>query len=87
MTTRQFIALVAGAAGTLAFLAVSLWLLVFGGYFPDNERLVFVSIALAPVAMAAAMVGYGVWWLAMFILSLFLGNRRFTEELNDQDSR
>ena len=31
-----------------------------------------VKVALAPVIMLAVMVGYAVWWLVLFVLSLFL---------------
>ncbi len=47
-------------------------LLVFGGYYSGNELIVFVSLALAPVLMAAVMLGYAVWWLVLFLLSLIL---------------
>jgi hypothetical protein len=76
MTGRQIIALAAGAIATvIAFVAVML-LLIFGGYYSGNELLFFVSIALAPVLMIAVMVGYAVWWLVMFLLSLFLPDLR-----------
>ena len=72
MTGRQIIALAAGGITTvIAFVAV-MALLIFGGYYAGNELLFFVSIALAPVLMIAVMVGYAVWWLVMFLLSLFL---------------
>jgi hypothetical protein len=76
MTGRQIIALAAGGITTvIAFVAV-MALLIFGGYYAGNELLFFVSIALAPVLMIAVMVGYAVWWLVMFLLSLFLPDLR-----------
>jgi hypothetical protein len=72
MTITQTIALVAGAVTTVVTFCIAMWLLIFGGLFPDNERLVFVSIALGPVAMFAVMAGYAVWWLVMFVLTLVL---------------
>jgi hypothetical protein len=72
MAPRQAIALAAGAVTTVVVFILALALLFFGGYFGDHERLVYVSIALGPVAMFAVMVGYAVWWLVLFVLSLFL---------------
>jgi hypothetical protein len=72
MAPRGIIALTAGAVTTVVVFILAMALLFFGGYFADHERLVFVSIALGPVAMLAVMVGYAVWWLVLFILSLFL---------------
>jgi hypothetical protein len=48
-----------------------MWLLAFGGYFSDTEVMIFVSIGLGPVAMLAVIAGYAVWWLLVFLLSLF----------------
>jgi hypothetical protein len=76
MTGRQIIALAAGAITTVIAFVVAMALLIFGGYYTGNELLVFVSIALAPVLMVAVMVGYAVWWLVMFLLSLFLPDLR-----------
>lgn len=72
MNARQIIALAAGAAMTVIAFVAAIMLLIFGGFYPDNELLVFVSIALAPVAMFAVMAGYTVWWLVLFLLTLFL---------------
>jgi hypothetical protein len=72
MTPRQAIALTAGAVTTVVVFILAMALLYFGGYFSDRERLFYVSIALGPVAMFAVMVGYAVWWLVLFVLSLFL---------------
>jgi hypothetical protein len=47
-----------------------MWLLLFGGMFPDKDRLTLASIALGPVAMFAVMAGYAVWWIVMLILHL-----------------
>ncbi len=76
MTGRQIIALAVGAITTVIAFVAAMALLIFGGYYTGNELLVFVSIALAPVLMVAVMVGYAVWWLVMFLLSLFLPDLR-----------
>jgi hypothetical protein len=72
MTSRQIIALAAGGITTVIAFVAAMLLLIFGGYYSGNELLVFVSIALAPVLLVAVMIGYAVWWLVMFLLSLFL---------------
>ena len=72
MAPRRIIALTAGAVTTVVAFILAMALLLFGGSFAGHERLILVSIALAPVAMFAVMVGYAVWWLVLFILSLFL---------------
>ena len=76
MTSRQIIALAAGGITTVIAFVAAMLLLIFGGYYSGNELLVFVSIALAPVLMVAVMIGYAVWWLVMFLLSLFLPDLR-----------
>ncbi|HMK37200.1 MAG TPA: hypothetical protein VK463_19155 [Desulfomonilaceae bacterium] len=70
MTLRRNIALVAGTITTLAAFSAGMALLVFGGFFADNEVIIYASIALGPVAMASVMAGYAVWWLVLFFLSL-----------------
>lgn len=72
MTGRQIIALTAGTITMVAAFVAAMALLIFGGYYGGNDLIVFVSIALAPVLLVAVMVGYAVWWLVMFLLSLFL---------------
>ncbi len=72
MSPRRIISLVFGGAATLATMVVALWLLVYGGLYQGGERIIFVSIALAPVVLASVMVGYGVWWGVLFLLTLFL---------------
>ncbi|MFH1112308.1 MAG: hypothetical protein V1792_00165 [Pseudomonadota bacterium] len=70
MTIIRTIAAAAGAVTAIAAFCVSMWLLIFGGLFPNEERLVFVSIALGPVAVVAVMAGFAVWWFVMFFLTL-----------------
>ncbi len=72
MNGRRIVSLVFGGAATLATMVAALGLLVFGGLYQGGERLIIVSIALAPVVLVSAMVGYGVWWAVLFLLSLFL---------------
>ena len=76
MTTRAIVALAAGAVTTIVAFTAAMLLLIFGGYFADHERLVYVSIALGPVAMLAVMLGYAVWWMVLFLLSLVLSTER-----------
>jgi len=70
------VALAAGAVTAIAAFTAAMLLLTFGGYFADHERLVCVSIAIGPVAMLAVMIGYAVWWMVLFILSLVLTSER-----------
>jgi hypothetical protein len=72
MAPRRIIALTAGAVTSAVAFILPMALLLFEGSFAGHERLILVSFALAPVAMFAVMVGYAVWWLVLFILSLFL---------------
>ncbi|MDQ7783457.1 MAG: hypothetical protein RDU20_11285 [Desulfomonilaceae bacterium] len=83
MTITQTIALIAGALTAAVALCGALWLLIFGGLFPDEERLIFVSIALGPVIMFAVMAGYAVWWFVMFVLSLVLPREESAERPQD----
>ena len=85
MTRTRIIALTAGAITTLIVFVAAMWLLVFGGLFPEKHRLILVSIALGPVAMVSVMVGYAVWWLVMFVLSLFSPTGQSSREYGDQD--
>jgi hypothetical protein len=72
MSTRRWIALIAGAVVTFVVFALCMVLLIFGDYFAERDRVVLVSIALGPVAMISVMVGYAVWWGVLFILTLLL---------------
>lgn len=84
MTRTQVIALTAGALTALLVLGTALWLMIFGDVFPEKERLVMVFVALGPLAMCSVMVGYAVWWLVMFMLTLLgLHQKRQTD---DQES-
>jgi hypothetical protein len=69
------IALIVGAVVTLAVFVMAMAALIFGDYFSEKELLVYVSISLGPVAMISVMVGYAVWWLVIFLLTLFLPSR------------
>jgi NADH:ubiquinone oxidoreductase subunit 6 (subunit J) len=69
------IALIVGAVVTLTVFVLAMAALVFGDYFSERELLFYVSIALGPVAMISVMVGYAVWWLVVFLLTLFLPSR------------
>ncbi len=80
MTTRAIVALAAGAVTATVTFAAAMLLLIFGGYFAEHERLVCVSIAIGPVAMLAVMLGYAVWWMVLFLLSLILSTERPPED-------
>ena len=72
MTPRRIIATAAGAVATVASFAAGMALLIFGEVVASKDLLVFVSIALAPLILCAFMVGYAVWWLVLFVLTLVL---------------
>jgi len=76
MSNSRVIALAAGAFVTIAVFLTALALLIFFDYFEERYRIILVSIALGPVAMISVMVGYSVWWLVLFLLSLFLSDER-----------
>ncbi|MBM4326185.1 MAG: hypothetical protein FJ118_03385 [Deltaproteobacteria bacterium] len=71
MTWRHTTALITGAAVTVTAFTAAMALLIHGEIFPERDWLVMVSIALGPIAMLSVMVGYSVWWLVLFLLSLF----------------
>jgi uncharacterized BrkB/YihY/UPF0761 family membrane protein len=75
MTRTRLIALAVGAVATLAVFVLAMTAMIFGGYFSEKELLIYVSISLGPVAMVSVMVGYAVWWLVVFLLTLFLPSR------------
>jgi hypothetical protein len=72
MTARRIIALTAGAITALGSFTAGMALLLAGDYSSPGERIVFVSVALGPVAMLGAMLGYAVWWFVLFVLTLVL---------------
>jgi hypothetical protein len=76
MTRNRTIALIVWVAVTVAAFVIGMGLLIFGDYFAEKHRLIMVSIAIGPVAMVSAMVGYGVWWLVLLVLSLLLPEER-----------
>jgi hypothetical protein len=76
MTWRRNIALVAGTIATLAAFSTGMALLIFGGYFAHNEIIIYASIALGPIAMVSVIVGYAVWWLVLFFLSLAFSDHK-----------
>ena len=70
MEKRRAIALwVFGLVAAVVFV-VGMYLLVFGGYYKDEDRVVLVSIGIGPIAAFAVAVGYCAWWLVMFVLTL-----------------
>lgn len=83
MDTNRWIALVVGAVVTVTVFVVMMWWLLYGGVFPDKDKLILASIALCPVLMAAFIVGYAVWWGVMFLLALVRPTGQYKEEDNN----
>lgn len=75
MNYGRVIALAAGGLVAVLALGAGLGLLYFGGIVPEHDRLIVTSIALAPLAMVAVMIGYGVWWGMVFLFALFHSTR------------
>ncbi len=71
MSLRRTIALAIGAMVTLATFVALLAYIVHVVVVPEIDRLIVVSVALGPAAMISVMVGYGAWWMALFLLTLF----------------
>ncbi len=69
---RRTIALAIGTIITFSVFFAAIVLLVFGEYFSSRDMLVYLSIALGPVAMVSVMFGYAAWWLALFLMTLIL---------------
>lgn len=69
---RQTVALAIGTIITFSVFFAAIALLVFGEYFSNRDLLVYLSIALGPIAMVSVMVGYAAWWLALFLMTLIL---------------
>jgi len=76
MTRRWIIALTLGTITTVAAFAGGLWLIIAGGRYAGNELLVFVSMALAPLAAFAVVLGFAVWWLVTFLFHLLAPDQR-----------
>lgn len=74
MTRRQMIALIVGGVATLACFALIMALLAFGYVLAGSDRIIVMSVALGPAAMLAVVFGYAVWWMTLFILTLFAKN-------------
>lgn len=79
MAPRRIIALSAGGVTTIAVFVTAMALLFFGEYVAAHERLFYTFMALGPVAMLSVMVGYAVWWLVLFILTLILPSQKSPE--------
>ncbi|MBI5569863.1 MAG: hypothetical protein HY914_07960 [Desulfomonile tiedjei] len=80
MTPRRIIATAAGALATVVSFSAGLALLIFGNVISSAHLLVTISVALAPLILCAFMVGYAVWWLVLFILTLVLPEQGSPEE-------
>jgi hypothetical protein len=64
--------LIFGAITTFAIFAGAMWLAIFGGLVATEHTMLFISIALGPIAAVAVIAGYLVWWLVLFLLTLIL---------------
>ncbi len=74
MKTRRAIALWVCAFVTAVVFAVCMYLLIFGGYWKDEDLPVAISIAFGPIAAFSVVVGFCAWWVVMFVLSLLSPN-------------
>ncbi len=72
MTPRRTLAMALGGITTLIVFGGALWLMIFGGFVEAEHIILFVSIGLGPIAAAAVIAGYMVWWMALFLLTLIL---------------
>ncbi len=70
MTNLRVISLITGGISATAAFVVAYYLLLYGGYIPERSLLVYASVALGPILMISVMVGYGVWWFTLFVLTL-----------------
>jgi hypothetical protein len=70
MTRTRLAGLIAGAIVTIAVFSGLLYLMLYGGFVESNHIMLFVSIALGPVAAVSVIAGYLVWWLVLFLLTL-----------------
>jgi len=80
MSRKWIIAFTSGTITTIAVFAGGLWLLISRSDLVGGELLFHVSVALAPLAMASVMVGFSVWWMIMFLLSLFSSERNESKD-------
>ncbi len=70
MTGRYTLALIFGAITTLSVFAGAIWLALFGGMVETDHTILFLSIALGPIAAVAVIAGYLVWWMVVFLITL-----------------
>lgn len=70
MTRTRLAGLIVGAIVTIAVFWGLLYLMLYGGFVESNHIMLFVSISLGPVATVSVIVGYLVWWLVVFLLTL-----------------
>lgn len=80
MSARRIISLSIGALVSVATLTAGLAFIFLGDYYPFKDRLIVASVALAPLVMVAVMIGYSVWWLMLFLLTLVLPSEKGSEE-------
>ncbi len=80
MSRKWIIAFTSGTITTIGVFAGGLWLLISRSDLVAGELLFHVSVALAPLAMASVMVGFSVWWMIMFLLSLFSSERNESKD-------
>jgi hypothetical protein len=71
MSRKWIVAVIFGIITTTAVLAGGIWALISRPGLTGGQILFHVSVAFAPLAMVSVMVGFGVWWMIMFLLTLF----------------
>jgi hypothetical protein len=75
MEWRQIIPLTMAAVVTFVSFIAGLLILIYGDFFKQNEILIYVSIAIGPLAVSATAIGYAVWWFATFIITLLVSGK------------
>jgi high-affinity Fe2+/Pb2+ permease len=84
MKRRRLIAMLIGGAVSGVFFTAGMLLMVYGGEYSTGRRIVFISIGIGPLAAVSVMVGYAVWWPALFLMSLFAGDSSKQENTVDK---
>jgi hypothetical protein len=80
MTRNWIIAFTLGTITTSVAFVGGIWLLISRSDLTGGKLLFYVSVAIAPLAMVAVMVGFGVWWMIMFLLTLFASERNESKD-------
>lgn len=70
MSRNKIIAISLGGLAAAATFIAGMWMMIFGAMFPQSDVLFAVSLAISPLAVVAVVVGYLVWWVCLFLLTL-----------------